>query len=286
MSSLTGNAVNDMTTLVLPYPRLAEGRFSSVHAFTDETLFEQCQIRVAFTCRDGGVSAAPFDSLNLGDHVNDDMDDVYENRRRVLSSFACDTSGAVNLINPKQVHEKTVVTVMDTAHMHKAQAQAQMGADAVVTGASRIPVLLCFADCVPLIIVAPTGHVAVIHAGWRGVVNQVTAAAFKELCQQSGARPEDCNIYIGPYIHACHFEVGQEAIDAFSSTFGSAVFVDDRHVDMGYALRITLAQCGADTNRICDVDMCTVDNQDLFFSYRGAQGVCGRHGAFAVSFRD
>ncbi len=283
-----GNAVNDKTTLVLPYPRLSEGHFSFVHAFTDETLFEQCKIRIAFTCRDGGVSAPPFDELNLGDHVSDDTASVVENRRRVLEAFLgqdmCDLASL--FINPVQVHGKRVVVCDDRKQILHAIYDARKGADAVVACDSHVPVMLCYADCVPIIVVAPTGDFAVIHAGWRGVVNKISEAAIRMLCSHAHVLAHECNVYIGPYIHACHFEVGDETIAAFRNEFGESCFADDCHVDMGCALRMTFEQCGIDKNRIADVGLCTVDNQDKFFSYRKAQGVCGRHAAFAVSLQD
>ena len=84
MTGMT-NASGLEATLDLPLPRLVEGRFSNLTAFTDEALFEACGVRIAFTERSGGVSEPPYDSLNLGLHVNDNPESVRENRRRVLS---------------------------------------------------------------------------------------------------------------------------------------------------------------------------------------------------------
>ena len=87
---------------------------------------------------------------------------------------------------------------------------AAEGSDAVVVGCDGVAALLCFADCAPVIIVAPSGKFAVAHCGWRGVVYGAWATALSTLCELTGDDPERFNVYIGPYIHACHFEVGEE----------------------------------------------------------------------------
>ena len=266
-----------------------------------------CGTRIAFTTRLHGVSQPPFDGLNLGDHVNDDPVAVEQNRRLLLSAFDCrvptdsvapdandkeidpvivsgDTFVTdVFYLNPVQVHGDNVVVCEGTAGMNQAWSEIREGADAVVVAGADVPVILCFADCVPVIAVAPSGDFAVIHAGWRGVVQEISAKALTALAEYSSYDVSTFNVYIGPYIHACHFEIGGEAVEKFRGLFGEDVFTDASHVDMSRALRKTFERVGVDPERVCDVDKCTVDNQDLFFSYRGAQGVCGRHGAFAVA---
>ena len=157
-----------MTTLSLPLPVLTKGRFASLDAYTDESLFEACGVRIAFTTRQGGVSAGPYASLNLGSHVDDDLSLVEKNRKIVLSSLSC---GDAPLIVPKQVHGDRVLSVSDAKDVRAVADDAAQGADGIVVGASRVAALLCFADCVPVIIVSPTGRFAVVHAGWRGVEN-------------------------------------------------------------------------------------------------------------------
>ena len=150
-------------------------------------------------------------------------------------------------------------------------------------GCDDVAALLCFADCAPVIIVAPSGKFAVAHCGWRGVVYGAWATALSALCELTGDDPERFNVYIGPYIHACHFEVGEEVAKQFFDSFGEASLVDERHVDMGAALRCGFASMGVAPERIADVDMCTVcDAGERFYSYRVSGGTCGRHGAFAA----
>ena len=268
------------TTLELPYPRLAEGRFASCAAFTDQDLFEACGVRVAFMERVGGVSQPPYDSLNLGMRVGDQDDFVLRNRQLMLEAF--DAQDAV-LIQPRQVHGNVVGQCLDFEDASACLEAVDEGADALVVGCQNVAALMCFADCVPVVFVSPRGSFAAVHAGWRGVVNRVWQSALEQLCRLDEVSPDQLNVYVGPYIHACHFEVGPEVIEEFHREFGDVCLADERHVDMGAALRSGFVKAGVDERRIADVDVCTVcDAGKRFYSYRASGGVCGRHGAFAV----
>lgn len=264
----------------MPFPRLSEGRFSSCTVLTDEALFAATGVRIAFTQRTGGVSIAPFDSLNLGGHVDDAPEHVAENRRRLLEAFGAQDAA---LIQPNQVHGSTVAVCPkpgDAASCHDA---ARLGADAVVVGCADVSALLCFADCVPVIIAAPTGAFAVVHAGWRGVVARIVESAIAWLTDLSGAAADTLNVYIGPHIRQCHFQVGPDVAQRFADEFGADVVDADRHVDMSASLRCSLESCGIAPERIVDARVCTVcDAGEHYYSYRASEGRCGRHAAFAV----
>ena len=176
-----------MTTLVLPDPELTKGRFASIPAYSDEALYVATGVRIAFTTREGGVSEGPYNSLNLGSHVKDDLVSVQENRRRVQQAFACEDAP---LFVPNQVHGDTVLELGDSrsidtplapAQAHELALQAQDGADGLVVHALNAAALLCYADCVPVIIVSPTGRFAVVHAGWRGVDNLISVKAVRSM---------------------------------------------------------------------------------------------------------
>ena len=170
-----------MPALDLPIPHLVEGSFASITAFTDESLFETCGVRIAFTERAGGVSTGPYDSLNLGSHVEDDLALVKRNRAILMSAFA---DASYDLVVPKQVHGDTVLTLSSQRDVARVAQLASRGADALVVEEKHIAALLCFADCVPVIAVAPTSMFAVIHAGWRGVENRITQKALKQMAEQ------------------------------------------------------------------------------------------------------
>lgn len=285
-----------MTTLVLPDPELTKGRFASISAYSDEALYAATGVRIAFTTREGGVSEGSYASLNLGSHVKDDIASVQENRQRVLQAFA---NEGTPLFVPNQVHGDVVLELGDPENIDAplssagAQAlalQAQDGADGLVVHARNAAALLCYADCVPVVIVSPTGRFAVVHAGWRGVDNLIAVKAVRAMARADeavlGAEAASVyNVYIGPHIGPECFETGPDVHARFVSQFGEACAFDGTHIDLAEGLRIQLEQAGVNRSRICDLAKCTVCENDEFFSYRGQGGTCGRHGAFAVRIR-
>lgn len=247
-------------------------------------------MKMGFTERGGGLSAPPFDSLNLGRFAGEGEEAARANMRRLME--AAGHPDAV-LLNPNQVHGSEVVMVLDDEPetLKAADDAVQAGADAIVVDAPEVFGLLGFADCVPIVMASPTGAFAIAHAGWRGAVARIvskTLAALAELACASGAfsSPAEaagaCNIYIGPYIHAECFEVGSDTHDLFARGFGDAACPDGSHVCLGAVVRMDAQEAGARPERIVDADVCTACTADRFFSYRASGGKCGRHGAFAV----
>lgn len=282
-----------MTTLVLPDPELTKGRFASISAYSDEALYAATGVRIAFTTREGGVSEGPYASLNLGSHVKDDIASVRENRHRVLRAFANEDTP---LFVPNQVHGDTVLELgnpenidasLSSAEAQAITLQAQDGADGLVVHVRDAAALLCYADCVPVVIVSPTGRFAVVHAGWRGVDNLIAVKAVRAIARAdkavlSAEAASAYNVYIGPHIGPECFETGPDVHARFVSQFGEACAFDGTHIDLAEGLRIQLEQAGVNRSRICDLAKCTVCENNEFFSYRGQGGTCGRHAAFAV----
>lgn len=271
------------TTLELVEPRLSKGRFASLEVLTDESLFEQTGVRIAFTGREGGVSSGPFSSLNLGAHVPDDSACVAENRHRVAAAFGAQDAP---LIVPNQVHGDVVLTVEGRFGASEVAACAAKGADGIVVACPGVAALLCFADCMPVVIVSPTGRFAVVHAGWRGVMAQIAAKAACALVEADRAANDrtstaDLNIYIGPHIRSECFETSQDIRDRFVDAFGEVCAAGPRHVSLVAAQRESLSRVGVRAERVADAGVCTVCSNGGYFSYRAQGGVCGRHGAFA-----
>lgn len=281
-----------LATLEIPAPRLTEGRFASITAYTDQALFEVCGVRIVFTERMGGVSDVPYDSLNLGSHVGDKWDSVKKNRQTLLDCLGC---GEASMLVPSQVHGKTVLTIdsPEAAASWLARAEADpkvKECDAITVECAGVAAQLNFADCVPVIIVAPNGDFSVVHAGWRGVENLISVEALEGLAKDVALKCSmpvadaiaSSNVYIGPHIMGECFEISAEIHDRFVRAFGSECDVDPRHIELSAALKTQLVRAGVTEERIASLGMCTVCNNDKFFSYRGQGGVCGRHGAFAI----
>lgn len=279
---MTNDALaHGQATLGMPFPRLHEGRFSSCTIITDEALCASTGIRIAFTQRTGGVSSAPFDSLNLGGHVGDDPACVERNKDILLQALGAE---GMFCIQPRQVHGDALVLCDGRSNPDACAALASEGADGVVVSRSDTAALLCFADCVPVVLAAPTGAFAVVHAGWRGVVARIAEKALDALCCAEGIDASDINVYIGPHIRSCHFEVGEDVASLFAERFGEQAVKGRRFVDMAFALASGLVSCGVDGRRIADAGICTVcDGGARYYSYRASGGRCGRHAA--VAFR-
>ena len=241
-------------------------------------------VAFAFTERTGGVSHPPFSSLNLGTHVGDDPAAVGENRRRVLEALGCEDA-LCHLIVPNQVHGDHVAVVRspDEEALDAVQAEVADGADAVVCTLPGVPVLLCFADCVPVLLTCERGF-AVVHSGWKGTIACIAAKAARVLAQETGAAPREIRAYIGP---AHHGERSTRCRPSSSSALPSAspgvvAPGPSRLLDLAACIRAALGEAGIPAENVCDPDLSTVRENDRFFSYRAEQGRCGRHGAVAV----
>ena len=241
-----------------------------------------CGVTLAFTERTGGVSAAPFASLNLGDACGDEPEAVAENRRRALGALGC-ADLLDRLVNPRQVHGDHVVVVgsSEPDALAAAVGEARAGADAVVCTCEDVPVLLCYAVCVPVMFVCPGGF-AVVHSGWRGTEKRIAAKALRVLLERTGAAPTEALAYVGPHIGVADYEVSPELAARFSASFGPEVVRPGNSLDLGRAVALALLEAGLGERSICDCGISTAASTNRFYSYRAEGGHCGRHGALAI----
>lgn len=279
----------------LPSPTLRARRLGArgVSVLTDDALSAAIGVRIAFTGREGGVSEGAYASLNLGAHVGDDPERVSANRRALMEALGAER---MELVVPSQVHGTHVAFVRsaDAGAVGLARDECAAGADAVAVGVGGVAALLCFADCVPLVVVSPSGRFAVAHAGWRGAIAGVASAAVRAVlsldAELGGAdvaaagrdsAADGLNVYVGPHIHAECFQVGSEVRDAFQARFGACCVADATHVDLSAAVRRDLVDAGVAPSRIADAGVCTACERQSYFSYRASGGACGRHAALA-----
>lgn len=239
-------------------------------------------VRFAFTERAGGVSEDAYSSLNLGSHVGDDPFAVQENRRRALEAMGA-AECEHNLLVPNQVHGDHIVAVTSNGadDLEDVREQIAEGCDAIVCTAHNVPVLLCFADCVPVVLVAPGGF-AVVHSGWKGTIARISAKACQALCDAAGCDASDVSAYIGPHILGDEYEVSQELMDRFAAEFSCIDANTSRMLDLSAAIREALVDVGVDADIIVDTQLSTVRQNDRFYSYRNEDGTCGRHAAIGV----
>jgi YfiH family protein len=241
-------------------------------------------VLIAFSERMGGVSEPPYDSLNLAAHVSDEPEDVDANRTLLLEALGI--GGALErLITAEQVHGDRIAVVgpRDAGAGAFARGKPRIPAtDALVTSTSGLPLLMLYADCVPVILVAPPPHpaVCVVHAGWRGALSGLPGSAAIALARHAERDESELIAYVGPHIGGCCYEVGDEILSHFCNTFDTIGPVDGL-LDLGAAVRESLTLAGVTRTRIAAVESCTLDHTDRFFSYRAAP-VTGRHGALAM----
>ena len=231
-----------------------------------------------FTTRAGGVSAAPFDSLNLGVKWGDAEDNVLENRRRVLSA-----SGAERLMVARQVHGADLVRVRAG---DAAPDVARVLADGLFGDAAGIALAGFVADCIPVLMAdARTGAHAAVHAGWRGTIAGVVPAAVRRLRAELGTRAEDLRVALGPAIGVCCFEVGDEVVEAVERALPGAARAGAiragasgtrAHVDLKRLNVMLLEAEGVPALAIDAGPECTSCDASRFFSYRRDGGRTGQ----------
>ena len=224
-------------------------------------------IQAVISTRNGGVSNGPFASLNLGNHVGDDIAHVAENRRRFCSRLPQPPAWL------RQVHGTHV------AYAHDVPTLPEAGADASVTDRAGVPCVVMVADCLPVLFCDTAGTVVgAAHAGWRGLcagVLQNTVAAMQ-------VNPADIIAYMGPAIGPQAFEVGAEvraafmAIEADAAESFSAIGHEKYFADIYKLAKLFLAR--AAVGKIYGGEFCTVGEPERFFSYR-RDGVTGRMAA-------
>jgi len=225
------------------------------------------RVRAAFALRTGGVSAAPFDSLNLGAHVGDAPEAVEENRRRLRQRLRLPAEP----VWLQQVHD-VVVADLDGVG-------APGVADAAVTRREGRVCVIQVADCIPVLLAARDGSVvAAAHAGWRGLVAGVLEATVRSL----QVRGEELCAWLGPGIGVRHFEVGEEVRSAFvdGDPRAASAFAPNLQgrwqCDLAALARSRLSNLGV--REIYGGDCCTYAAAGRFFSYR-REGRCGRMAA-------
>ncbi len=179
----------------------------------------------AVTARDGGVSAGPYATLNLSLSVGDDPGNVLENRRRLAAAFAADPN---DFVYARQVHGATVRVVGEPHRGSGAFSldDAIPDADALVTSTPGLVLAILTADCVPIVLHDPVaGLLACVHAGWRGTVARVAAAALAAM-QTLGSRPADVIAGLGPAMAPDRYQVGPDVHQAVTQAFAPAAAPD------------------------------------------------------------
>lgn len=221
-------------------------------------------IHAGSTTRNGGYSNAPYASLNLAGHVGDDTATVCHNRQYINTELALPDEPAWL----EQVHGNKVIDISSN--------ESRQQVDGAYTSHNGHVCVVLTADCLPLLITDTNGEeIAAIHVGWRGLTNNIISLALNKFTN----RTENLLAWTGPYIHAEHYEVGDEVRDACLKTTpgASEAFHPSRtghwFANLGLLVRMQLAERGLTS--VSGGEYCTYRDNDRFYSYR-REGTTGR----------
>lgn len=245
-------------------------------------LLTDLPVQAHVSTRHGGVSPAPWTSLNFSVTRGDTPERVQENFARFCAALGVDPADPVRT---HQAHGTTVAKVdwEDAGSRQKAT-------DALVTDAVGLPLLLFFADCVPVLLYDPANHaLGVCHAGWRGTVNGVAAATLWAMQAAYGTDPASVIAGIGPSIGPESYEVGEEVYKmALAKLPGAERFfrhpngsVANPYFDLWQANVAQLVEAGIPEEQIEVAGIDTAQNTGDFYSHRAERGQCGLFGALA-----
>lgn len=253
------------------------GRFS---IFEDKAGFE-----AAVSCRKGGSSPAPFDTLNMSFSAGDNPEHVRDNRKRFLQLLGIPSD---QIISCHQVHG---------IHLEQVGAEycgrgaldpddALPACDGLLTNESNVPLTMNFADCMPLVFYDPVRRAAALsHGGWRGTAGNIAGRTVKRMQEVFGSIPGNILAAEGPAIGPSCFEVGEDVQKAFVCLFqeeqqnclfrnkggGKYLF------SLAEANRLLMIRAGIRPEHIELSDICTYTRDDLFYSHRHSGGRTGRH---------
>ena len=224
-------------------------------------------VQALVTTRLGGVSHYPFNSFNLGMHVNDKTSHVLQNRSKLAAECGL-SDNALQWLN--QTHGTCVCEAKSDAIVRTA--------DASYSTSQGIACVIMTADCLPVLLCDKQGRqVAAIHAGWRslaGGIIEATLATFQN--------PLDITAWLGPAIGPAAFEVGKDVVDAFCSQFPESAqkaFLPHPNkpgkwlADLYLLARTRLQSLGV--TDIYGGDFCTFNDETHFYSFR-RDGQTGR----------
>jgi len=232
-----------------------------------------------FTTRRGGVSHAPFDTLNLGLHVHDQKQHVLNNRNLLAKKLNIPQS---NWVCAEQVHGTNIRLIKQSDQGRGAYyfADSIPQTDGLITDESGILCTAFFADCVPIYFFDPvTSFIGIAHAGWRGSVNNI-AGEMVETLISLGVQAKDLHVCIGPCISKTYYENDQRIIDHIDKKYrkNTVTIKDNEHylLDLKQLNIEMLLQSCILRHNISVTAYCTYANDDLFFSHRRDQGETGR----------
>lgn len=277
---------------------------SKLQVLRSEALAQLPWLVHAFSTRVGGFSEVyGGHALNLGFTAEDERARVERNRAaffRALGTAARREGQPWPLISLRQLHSSVI-------HAVNAAPRRLLSGDGLLTSRPGLLLGIGTADCLPILLADKKRRaVGALHAGWRGTLARIAEKGVGEMRRQYGSRPEDLVAAIGPGIHRCCYQVGEEVREQFASQFAYAdalfeevfdsealhlkyplLFLNQRapghgepprglHLDLVEANRQQLLEAGIAEQSLTISELCTACRTDLLFSYRKERGKTGR----------
>ena len=239
-------------------------------------IFPQNITQAVFT-RQGGVSPQPWDSLNVGGSIGDDIEHVRANRIRSFNAL-----GRV----PESIHDVWQVHSVDVifADQPRPLDTDYRKADIMLTNNPDVTLFMRFADCTPILLYDPKKQViGTVHSGWLGTVRGAARVAIEAMQEHYASNPADILAAIGPAIGPDHYEVGKDVISQVEEAFGDNAesllekHNESIHFNLWRANQFLLSKAGVEKIEIAGI--CTACHTDDWFSHRGEKGKTGRFGA-------
>lgn len=235
----------------------------------------ETSVHAAFSTRCGGTSHLPFAGLNMGLSVGDDPQSVIRNRAFFLGALGFTLSDAVS---SRQVHGDRVhvVTKVDRGRGALSPETLIPSTDALITRERRLPLMMYFADCVPIFLLDPSlPAVGLVHSGREGTLRGVVLRAVEKMAAEFGSVPKDCHAAIGPSIRGCCYAVDDRVIDRVMAITGGrpcahplSEMSGKYALDLAEVNRYLLLKAGLKPDHIHDAGLCTSCRQDLFYSHQ------------------
>lgn len=239
------------------------------------------KVQHAVFTRRGGISRAPFDTLNLSMSVPDLEENVSANRARAYGSHG---RTAHSLAQAHLTHGAEVAAVGRAHH-----GQYVGPVDALITDEPGCGLAMNFADCAAIFLYDPIkGAIGLGHAGWKGAIGDLPGSMVRAMVRAFGCRPAELLAAVGPAIGPCCYEVGEPVISAVTGAFPGAEHLlrrvdgkgDKRFFDLPAANERRLEASGV--RHIEQSGLCTACRTDLFFSHRAENGRTGRFGTIFI----
>ena len=227
--------------------------------------------------RKGGTSQTPWDSLNVGGTLGDDVEAVHKNHALMYEALNVNSKRACTVW---MVHGNEVVLVNDPVNGRRWIAKA----DAMITHKLDTPLVMRYADCTPIMFFDRVKQViGIAHAGWRGTVKGIGARTVQAMVQAYGSKPSDIEAGIGPCIGPDRYQVGEEVVSAIQDHYGTTDELIRRdpadgtaYLNLWRANELDLERAGVEKIYISGI--CTAENTNEFYSHRAEKGKTGRFG--------